>query len=207
MKNLSIETPSVAEVKRCLDIWDYSDEYEKYRCQEESVVTLWKQYPKNTKLEEVLIKVCVLNKFYSTRIPDVLELSVVQHIVELDIDSRLTNVDLDIVDKIARVNEKSKRYYSFATKYCSHHRSDDYPIYDSFVDNVLRYFRNKEKFHKFKNDDLKNYKSFKEVYRAFIEHYKLEQFSLREIDWYLWILGRKYFSPPKKGDNPENDKK
>jgi len=193
MKNLNIEMPSVEEIDTYVKIWHEDDEYEKFRQQEKSVVMLWNQYPTNTKLEEVLIKVSVLNKFYSTRIPDVLELHVAQHIVELNIDRRLDNLDFDIVDEIARVNEESNRYYSFATKYCSHHRPDKYPIYDSFVDKVLRYFRNEEKYYTFKNNDLKNYKSFMEVYHAFIEKYKLEKFSLREVDWYLWILGRNTF--------------
>jgi hypothetical protein len=32
-------------------------------------------------------------------------------------------------------------FYSFATKYCSHHKPEMYPIYDSYVDKMLGYFK------------------------------------------------------------------
>ena len=207
MKNLSIETPSVAEVKRCLDIWDYSDEYEKYRRQEESVVTLFKElYPKNTELKEVLIKVGVLNDFYGTNIRDTF--SVAQKIVAQKIDNKLANTDISIIDDIAKVTIKGKerRYYSFASKYCSHHHPDDYPIYDRFVDKVLRYFRDKDHFSEFENEGLKDYEIFKKVILEFRKHYELEQFCLRKLDWYLWILGKENFPPPpKKTQTNENE--
>ncbi|UTW70364.1 hypothetical protein KHA80_07545 [Anaerobacillus sp. HL2] len=44
------------------------------------------------------------------------------------------------------IGEKKKNFYSFATKYCSHHNPLDYPIYDSYVDEVLRHFRNRDGF-------------------------------------------------------------
>ena len=140
MGNLNIKTPCVAEVERCLKIWNTEPEYENYRFQEKSIVLLYReQYPKNTKIEEVLIKVAVLNDFYAANIFGVYP--VARHIVDLNIDSRLADADLDIVDKIARVDEKSNRHYSFATKYCSHHYPDKFPIYDSFVSKVLTYFK------------------------------------------------------------------
>jgi len=206
MKNLSIEMPSVAEVGKYLKIWRESElpEYEKYRQQENIVVKLFReQYPKNAKLDEVLIKVCVLNDFYSTNIRDVYPVAL--NIVKQDIDGKLANKSIDIIDDIARVTIKEKewRYYSFATKYCSHHYPDDYPIYDSFVSKVLTYF--KEEFYKSEIFDLRNYESFKDVILVFRKHYELEKFSLRELDLYLWILGKKYFSPPKNDATTENE--
>ena len=195
MKNLKIEKPSVAEVERYLKIWHDDIEYEKYRRQEDSVTMLFRElYPKNTEIKEVLIKVSVLNDFYGANIFDVYP--VARHIVELDIDSSLNKADLDIVDKISRAKGVKKRHYSFATKYCSHHRPDVYPIYDRFVNKVLTYF--KDEFYMSENFDLKNYQIFKCVYQTFIEQYKLEKFSLREVDWYLWILGKENFPPPPK---------
>ena len=37
---------------------------------------------------------------------------------------------------------------------------DIFPIYDSYVDKILKYFRQKDKFSAFKNDDLKIYHKF-----------------------------------------------
>ena len=48
---------------------------------------------------------------------------------------------------------KQKNFYSFATKYCSHHRPYDYAIYDSYVDKVLRHFRNVDGFSDFTDAD------------------------------------------------------
>jgi len=202
MKNIEIKRPCVAEVERCLKIWNTEPEYENFRYQEKSVVMIFReQYPKNTKIEEVLVKVAVLNDFYAANIFKVYP--VARHIVKLDIDNSLANADLDIVDKIARVDEKSKRHYSFATKYCSHHRPDDFPIYDKFVSKTLTYF--KDKFYKSGEFDLKNYKSFKNVILEFRKFYKLEQYTLKQLDHYLWVLGREKFTKKSDNTNLENN--
>ncbi len=90
----------------------------------------------------------------------------------------------------------TKNCYSFATKYCSHHNPIEYPIYDSYVEKVLKYFRKKDKFAVFKNADLKDYQQFKKILLTFRSYYGLEEFNLKEIDQYMWQLGKEYF--PKK---------
>lgn len=93
-------------------------------------------------------------------------------------------------------NGSVKNFYSFATKYCSHHKPLDFPIYDSYVDHLLRYFRDIDGFFNFKNDELKNYSHFKNVLIKFRDFYGLEPYSLKDIDKYLWQLGKEKF--PKK---------
>lgn len=69
---------------------------------------------------------------------------VAKHIIDLHIDERLAAGDVTLVNEIARVdmdNGTVKKFYSFATKYCSHHKALDYPIYDSYVVKLLCYFR------------------------------------------------------------------
>lgn len=83
-------------------------------------------------MDDVLIKVCSLNDFYSTNLYS--PFRVAKHIVSLNIDDRLNNNDLDLVNDIAKVkinDDKMINFYSFATKYCSHHKPIKYPIYDS----------------------------------------------------------------------------
>lgn len=113
----------------------------------------------------------------------------------MDVDKRLDEEDVNLVNEIQKViiSGKEKHFYSFASKYCSHHRPESYPIYDSYVDQVLSYFRNRDKFYKFKNGDLKEYSAFKRVLAEFQKFYDLQQFSLKEIDWYLWLFGKEYF--------------
>ena len=84
-------------------------------------------------------------------------------------------------------------YYSFATKYCSRHQPERFAIYDSFVEKVLVWFRDEYGFAEFKNEDLRNYPNFKRVLMAFIEHFKLQKYSLKQIDQYLWLLGKEKF--------------
>ena len=119
-----------------------------------------KIYPYCNELKEVIIKCSVLNDFYSTNIFKVFP--VAKHIIEIEnINERLAAGDPTLVDEIANVklgeNDKEKYLYSFATKFCSHHNEEAYPIYDSYENSMLKYFRNKKKLN-FKNEELKNMK-------------------------------------------------
>jgi len=192
-KDKEIINPSSNEVKKYLLKWD---SLENYVLQENALEKLFqKTYPKNENIEDVLIKVCSLNDFYSTNIYS--PFKVAKHICELNIDKHLQNDDIDIVNKIALINvgEKKINFYSFATKYCSHHSPNIYPIYDYYVEKMLYYFRNKNKFCQFENKDLKDYIKFKEILIEFKKYYKLD-YNLKDIDKYLWQAGKEYF--PKK---------
>ena len=193
MKNsINIIKPSQKEVEKYLKLWDF---LENYTLQESSLKKLFtKTYPANNDLDDILIKVCSLNDFYSTNIFS--PFTVAKHIAELQIDNSLVKGDLRIVNKIAKVKMNGgnvKNFYSFAIKYCSHHKPTVYPIYDSYVDKMLTYFRNKDKFDIFKNKDLKKYEQFIGILENFRKYYKLEKFDLKQIDKYLWQAGKKYF--------------
>lgn len=89
--------------------------------------------------------------------------------------------------------DKIINFYSFASKYCSHHKPLVYPFYDSFAEKMLLHFNDEEMFHKFSKKDLKTYSDYKTVILKFIEHHHLKNFNLKEIDKYLWLHGRKHF--------------
>lgn len=167
---------------------------ENYILQEKSLGLLFnKLCPDNTKIENVLLKVSALNDFYSTNIFDTFTVS--KHILNCKIDADLKKGEINLVNKIAPVtiSGKTRNFYSFASKYCSHHNPETYPIYDSYVEKMLMHFKKKDKFASFKKDDLKNYERFLGVIREFMKYYKLSLFSLREIDIYLWLAGKEYF--------------
>jgi len=147
--------------------------------------------PKNEKIEDILLKSAALNDFYSTNIFSVFP--VAKHILELKIEARLAKGDVSLVDELQNVNIQGKnhKFYSFASKYCSHHNPKDFPIYDNYVAKVLRHFRDVNKF--IKRKDLKTYKNFVETLDCFTKYYGLEGFSRKEIDRYLWLLGKHYF--------------
>lgn len=184
-----IPRPDPGQVEKYLSRWD---RLETSAAQERALNKLFFQtYPRNVDLDDVLIKVSALNDFYSTNI--FAPLVVARHIVALDVDRRLDTGDLSLVNELAEVtfpNGGKKRFYSFATKYCSRHRPLDYPIYDSYVDTLLRHFRDLDGFARFRTDELRDYPSFQAVLLGFRSFYGLDQFSLKEIDQYLWLLGK-----------------
>ncbi|MDN5299348.1 MAG: hypothetical protein PWP51_1901 [Clostridiales bacterium] len=188
----TIAKPSETEIVNYLDRWDH---VEQYRLQEKALNQLFGEtYPHNTALHEVLVKVAALNQFYSTNIFKVFD--VAKHIMTLNIDARLSTKDVNIVNEIATVsyeNGKMRNFYSFATKYCSHHYPDDYPIYDSYVEKMLLFFKEKDQFCQFKTQELHEYERFKSILCQFRCFYGLENVSLKKIDQYLWQVGKIHF--------------
>lgn len=191
----TISRPCEEEVEKYLLEWEKLDNYV---IQEMALDKLFHQiYPKNTNIEEILVKVATLNDFYSTNIFS--GYKVAKHILSLNIDKRLECVDETLVNDIATLvlnEEKIKNFYSFATKFCSHHKPYNYAIYDSYVDKVLRYFRDVDGFADFKDIDLKEYSKFIKIIRQFQNYYSLEKYNLKMLDRYLWMLGKEKF--PKK---------
>ena len=70
------------------------------------------------------------------------------------------------------------------------------PIYDSYVDEVLRNFRICDSFSYFQDGDLKDYVKFKGLLIDFRVFYSLDKYNIKQIDQYVWQLGKDYF--PKK---------
>ena len=186
-----ISKPSAIEVEKYLKSWK---NLKNYQLQEDALDKLFFELlPSNEEISDILLKVATLNDFYSTNIFSVYP--VAEHILSLRIDERLKQGDVTLVNEIQNVtiNGVTRKFYSFSTKYCSHHNPNEYPIYDSYVEKVLKYFRKTDKFFNFKNADLKDYQKFKNIIIAFREYYGLEEFNLKEIDQYLWQLGKEYF--------------
>lgn len=190
---LSIEVPipSIDEVEKYLAKWN---SLENYRLQESALNKLFFELcPNNVDISDILLKASTLNDFYSTNIFSIYP--VAKHICLLKIDDRLKAGDVTLVDDIKKVaiSDTEKNFFSFSTKYCSHHNPVDYPIYDSYVDEVLCYFRNRDGFALFKNDELRNYVRFKGLLIDFRAFYGLDKYSLKQIDQYVWQLGKEYF--------------
>ncbi len=184
--------PSVKDAQWFLNYWNglpsYSDQE---RALDKLFMDLCKR---NDNIEDILIKCSALNDFYSTNIFDVHTLG--HHILELHIDERLDKGDFSLVDDLAHVevNGRVHFFYSFATKYCSHHQPEKYAIYDSYVEKVLLSMNNKMPFANFRKDDLKDYNTYMSVINSFRQRFGLVQYSIKELDQYLWQLGKWYFN-------------
>ncbi len=187
-----LPAPSVDQVEYYLAQWDALEDY---HLQEDALNRLFFTLcPENNNISDILLKVSVLNDFYSTNIFKVFP--VAKHILSLHIDARLQSGDVTLVNDIKEVeiSGKTLNFYSFATKYCSHHRPLDYPIYDNYVDEVLRYYRKKDGFAAFRNEELKSYTRFKSILVEFWRFYHLDKYNLKELDKYLWQLGKAYYN-------------
>ena len=230
---------------RILGIYN-SNKYENYREQEKVVENIFssediferadetQQIQKDKTLQNVLLKVSVLDSFYSTNLTRSKfgVYKVAKHIAELEsnkqIHQKIRNATpqnynelKDIVKQIAKCNlEKTIKDkviiinpYSFATKYCFHHNQNAFRIYDSFVREVLVFFNNGKsdtsnaKFadmpselvgtnfygKKLTNKELKDYDTYNTFLQAideFAKHYGLENENTRDLDYFLWILGK-----------------
>ena len=187
--------PCFSEVNKYLNKWK---NLEGYTSQEEALNKLFLELlPGNSEIADILLKASCLNDFYSTRIFAIYP--VAKSILSIkDLDKRLKAGDIKLVCELGnvKIGDDKRYFYSFATKYCSHHNPIAFPIYDSYVEKVLVYFNKVDEFSSFKIKDLKDYRTFKGILLDFQRYYKLERFNLKEIDRYLWLLGKKFF--PKK---------
>ncbi len=190
MAEFNIAEPCASEVER---YWTQGRRHlAGYIEQEEILQEVFLRYPLNTNIKEVYHKVVLLNAFYSTHIFK--PFLVAQHIVhEKSLDNALERKDLSIISTLAEVPALKRKCYSFATKYCSFHKAEYFPIYDSFVEKMLLAFSKKypkRTFANLKAVEFKNYERFVEILEAFKLAYNLEAFSYKKLDNYLWLLGK-----------------
>ncbi len=169
------------------------DETPKYRYAEESLRWLIEQKPRNEELWPVLLKVVAVNGLYSTQIYGVFE--VAQHIVKLPLDDLLAEGAREAVEILApvEIGGKKRRLYSFASKYCSWHRPDAYPLMDSVVKEVLWKYR-RQLGQVVKRKNLDTYAGFCSALEAFAEHFGLDGLAWKELDKGLWTLGKQWLS-------------
>ncbi len=172
----------------------YIQQFDQQQVTVEAALTKLFQYaPNNIALEDVLLKVVTLNSLYATGI--LATYTVAEHIHRCKVDADLQVGDPAIVHVIAKVQigAKVRNNYSFASKYCAWHNPTVYPIYDSFVDQMLWEYQKLDRFATFRRQDLWDYPTFAQVVAQFRAHYRLTEFSLKEIDKYLWSAGQQRY--------------
>ncbi len=150
-----------------------------------------KKYPNNKDINQVLIKCAALDKLYSTNVKYLFD--VAKKIVSIqNFDEKIKKGEQKIVKEMMKVNNIN--YYSFATKYCYYSDSKKrYPIYDSYIDKVLKHLRDNNEIDYFENNQLKIYSNFVEILEKIKKNLNC---SFEELDHYLWQLGKENF--PKK---------
>ena len=199
---MNLNKPSKDEMDRISALWKKEPSFGNYKYEASALEWLFKSYPTNTNLNEIIIKVACLDRLYSTNITKSYKVpQVAQHIKKLNFDDRVQKGDITLVDDIANLGKAQiegqggKQILSFASKYCVWHSSvvygkDDFVIIDSIVKTKLKEFNEQYPFAKFSKKDLKDYKKYKEILEKFREFFGLKKCSFREIDRYLWRLGK-----------------
>lgn len=184
MKAQGLPTPTRELVH---EVCDRFNNNERTGSADRALQDIFIRYSNNEVLEHVLIKVVLLNGLYNTNVYAVTEMAI--HIRDLDIDTSLEEGSLEIVDQIARltIGGKTRRHYSFATKYCSWHRPDVFPIYDTLVLQILTAYRDQYGFAQFTQASLQDYLTYKKTIESFRSHFQLEGLSLKRIDKFLWL--------------------
>ncbi len=161
-------------------------EQESYFVSDVKRLEYFHEHPKNQTDEEVRQKISVLNHF---QIHDLAcQEEMIRHILELNIDDRLSKGDLELVNEIADFHYKGHDYklLEFASSYCNSHQPDVYPIYSKQHEELRKNYV--ELNHLLQDgDDLENYVVFKRVVDDFTKRYDLEgvlnYYESRRLGW------------------------
>lgn len=191
-----MDHPTEKLVEKYLDKFNQDS---RYSPADKAILKLFEAFPGNSKIEDILLKISVINDLYSTNIFGTFKMA--QHIQKLNIDAMLSLGNPSAVRLIAsghgiRAKKTNKEiiFYSFATKYCNWHNREKYAIYDSYVEKVLWAYKKKDNFSEFKKPDFKDFESFLLIINQFVSFYQLSKYDLKEVDKFLWIYGKELFT-------------
>ena len=149
------------------------------------VKSVFDVYPSHTDLDDVLLKVAVLNDLYRTflRAP----FSMANHICQIhDFEKRIEEGDPQLVMEIAQWTHPastSEQVYIFATKYCFFANMKKYFIYDERVAHQLQLILGVEP------TGLKDYAFFSSCMERVLLQSNFPM-THAELDMYLWMRDR-----------------
>lgn len=182
----------------------------------------------------VLHKCTILNIYYSTQIKDKDLLAMARRIISLN-DISYNNMGLvdyllffetdrakyrRLVNLIAYYKDKDSvgNCYSFASKFCSWHSQEKFPIVDSYAKGLLyRITENSDKKYmeeiyknipgrtkrkqqsNLYNHELNDYYIYCQLYDGFIDEFGLSGMDYKKIDEYIWQYSKSLFT-----ENSEN---
>ena len=167
------------------------DNDQNYTMPDQHLRELFETFPENTTLSQIVWKVCAIDSLCSTqfgRVGNVAPLRMARHILGKNVDRGLQSGDSQVVHEIETgLNRKD---YSFATKYCSWHRPDEYPIYDDNVGKILWKYQQQDQFGNFCKNELRIFHRYKSIHQSFKTHYNLNTCPPRMLDKFLLLYGK-----------------
>ena len=157
----------------------------------------------NPSLENIELSVITLDSIYHTRLDNPFKTShaIFELNQRIDFFSMIRDSGYDrrtIIDYIASINKRfdnnEKYIYSFATKFCSFISPNRFPIYDQYSSTLLyEYLKNLNCNicnQPLCRSNMGDYSYYISAYDCFIAHYRLDKFSYKEIDRFLWSYGK-----------------
>jgi hypothetical protein len=181
-------------LKKYLDL--FSDQ-ETYFLNDKRNLDLFAAHPSNTAEDDVRTKVSAINdeEFRLHVSPD----DMVKHILQLNMDDRLTKGDLTVVEDIAHLtNDPKLNLLHFASAYCNFHQPLLFPIYSE------QHFYFFPKYIQAVNlevnpDDLKHYPVFCKVLTDFIQRLGLQgKYNFLQVRKFGWLYFEKVLAESKE---------
>jgi hypothetical protein len=161
---------------------------------EEALRLLWAQSDRNFDARDVLLKVAALNTLYNAGIFNKDVETVAKYIVGLANDKHLDHLlDQGSIEAVCLITAcpNVKEYLCFASKFCSWHSPEAYPIWDANVRECLWSYQNQnqDRCEAFQNNDLWYYQKFFNIVVAFRNHYKLNSRTFKQLDKFMFRSG------------------
>ena len=145
----------------------------------------------NTDLENVILKIAALNNHVVTQ--NNLELTIARHIISINPDPRLTNGDTSVVNELVPVDIRQEfQCYSFATRYCSWHFPNLYPVYDELIEQTVSEYFKLSKGTVPDHDQFLEYSTFSQLIDEFIKDLHIDLDYL-ELDKFNWLYADQFF--------------
>lgn len=203
-KFMLLPYPTVEVVKKECDAFNSEDSLV-----EDALAKLWAKFPLNVDPAHVLLKTVVLNDRYNAGVRWVHVEPLAIHIAGIDnIDLLLREENSTRAFDLITNCPKLPQYAAFASKFCSWHNPTAHPISDRYVKACLWAYKKQNPqdpkkqnphgpFAKFHRDDLDYYKKLVAIITAFRNQYELTSFNFKELDKFLWRLGKRIL----KGEN------
>ncbi|MBO5609300.1 MAG: hypothetical protein J5929_02840 [Eubacterium sp.] len=189
---------------------DYISKFDKKEKNvEEALKTLIENYPKNTDINEVMIKVAAIDSMYSTQLNRKIARDKISHVTVMS--ERIK--ELKQIDKCLHSDNKTTRMkavqgiaignkegyddaWSFASKYCSWHNQSGFAIFDKYsrgtIYSVCKTKTNALDSIRVTYELLLNYETFYDICEHLIavikERYNKE-YTFKQIDKFLWQYG------------------
>ena len=159
---------------------------------EPTIQELIRVIPENKCISHIHAKVILISTLYHARVRDKDYAPLTEHIAKINhLDARLDEGDPTVVDEIWHAKGTSIHYPSFATKFCNWHNQKRYAIYDlNAWESLIAYGKRGDSFHMTERD-WSQYADFLAIVKRFQNAYGLTNYSLKDIDKFLWRVGRR----------------